>query len=409
MADIAFFGDFSPTRAGSAITIEHDLLEGQLCVGNLEIPLHAASRPRPKAGPHLAGSKESLAYFRGLRLVLSLANNHIMDYGEAGLRETLHACHRLGIATVGAGGDERAAQAPVVCDVAGKRIGILACCETQFGIASAQRAGVAVFEPTLYARLSALKSEVDGVIVSIHGAAEDCPWPSPAWQDLLRSFIDAGATVVHGHHSHVPQGYEMYKGGVIYYGLGNFLVDPKSWSDHPNTLWSLIGICAVEDGGLSSSTRTAVIEEKGEAILVRRSTDAEYNNHQIYLEKCNRPLNDRALLTGLWQEASVRMYDLWYADWCGFSSGASRSTSRAKAVLRGLYRGMALLARNTARRSRDGWRAEHLLHYHLFACESHREVISTALGVLSGELEDMRTSETRLLVDDMMPWSATNQ
>ena len=54
------------------------------------------------------------------------------------------------------------------------------------------------------------------VIVSVHAAIEDSPWPSPYIRELYHSFIDAGATVVHGHHLHVPQGYETYDEGVIF-------------------------------------------------------------------------------------------------------------------------------------------------------------------------------------------------
>jgi poly-gamma-glutamate synthesis protein (capsule biosynthesis protein) len=115
--------------------------------------------------------------------------------------------------------------------VEGLRIGVLGRCETQFGIAL-QRPGAAALDPTLYESIRKLKSEVDVVVLSVHGAAEMVPWPSPQWQDLLRSFVDCGADIVHGHHSHIPQGYEVYQGKIIFYGLGNFLVNPADWLTH---------------------------------------------------------------------------------------------------------------------------------------------------------------------------------
>ena len=306
--------------------------------------------------------------------------------------------------TVGAGDNVIKAYAPVVLEIYGKQIGIIGCCETQFGAATLRRSGVAALDPTIHSLIHRLSCKVDIVVVSVHAAAELCPWPSPQWQDQMRSFIDAGAAVVHGHHAHVPQGYEMYNGGIIFYGLGNFLVDPDQWrsTKHPHTLWSVVADCGHETDEISYSIKTAVIEQGLSGVRVRISTDTELQKHSNYLSKCNSPLHDRILLTGLWQEAAMRMYDLWYAGWLGFHSTRlerHRSATRARlSAMKQLYCA-AVLPRRPISRERE------LLWYHTFSCESHREVISTALGVLCGELEDLRTDETRCLTDELMPWS----
>jgi len=404
---ITLLGDIWLIDANEVLMPEIDS-ETRLCIANLETPVCLnQTSPRPKSGPSLKGSLSTLSLVRNSfdKLCLNLANNHAMDYGESGLRDTLDTCNRLGIRTVGAGSDLANAHAPIIQEIDGVRIGILGCCETQFGIATVRQAGVAALKPTIYGTIRELESEVDIVIVSIHGAAEYCPWPSPLWQDLLRSFVDSGARIVHGHHAHVPQGYEAYNGGCIFYGLGNFLIDPSRWIDHPSGLWSVVSDCNFNADGLTFSIRTIAIENSGANVCVRLSTDSEFQKHSVYLSKCNLPLENRILLTALWQEAAMRMYDLWYAGWLGFHStrlGRQRSATRIRlSALKQAFR-TAILGRRPPTLERE------MLWYHAFSCESHREVTSTALGVMCGELDDLRTDETQRLADEMMPWSVSS-
>ena len=404
MSNLKLVGDISPT--GRRIYhIGLPYAQSSICLANLECPITAGKVPRAKAGPSLSANPECVELFRkGGSFICSLANNHIMDYGEQGILDTIEACRRVNVQGVGAGVNLAGAQTPALLEIQGVSIGVIGCCETQFGIASEQRAGVSPISPKIYQQIRELQEHVDIVIVSVHGAAEMSPWPSPQWQDLLRSFIDAGASIVHGHHSHVPQGYEEYHEGFIFYGTGNFLVEPARWRDTPNALWSLIGDVTLSGGGGEELlVKTAVIEDN-ECVVVRESNDREATLHQEYLARANHPLLDRKLLTGLWQESSIRMYHLWNAKWLGFEPETVRLGLKGK--LRNLMRDMykSLFGYNHGRGvsiSQD----DLLLWYHLFACESHRDSIAMALGVLSGELEDMRTDETCALADEMMPWS----
>ncbi len=339
--------------------------EASFLLFNLEAPvINKGDVAAKKAGPHLSSLELALPGTGRIPApVANLANNHIMDYGLKGLKRTLSQCRKKKVLTVGAGKNVEAARAPIVTTAGGKRIGVIGCCEEQFGIATFCRPGAAGVGPWVYSALRELSGRTDLVIVSIHGAVEMSPWPSPQWQELLRSFVDAGAGIVHGHHAHIPQGYEKYKGGLIFYGLGNFVVDPKVWPGQPNALWSVIPEIEAAGGEWEHRINTAVISAAGEnSILVRRSNPAERSAHIKYLEICNRPLKDKKLLAALWQEVSVRMYQRYYAQYL--------STPK-----------------------------DFLLGYHLFACQSHREAISTALGILGGELPDLRTAETRGLAD----------
>lgn len=394
-------GDWAPCEQ-----LVEPLPWGGLLIANLEgavINSPHNVHPLPKAGPHLA----HLTLPDGLEAcVMTLANNHLMDFGEDGLTATLGMVDASGMHSVGAGKDIAAASKPLVLAFDGVRIGILARCEVQFGIATDRRPGLAPFDATVYQAIRKLKQETDVVIASIHAAAEMYPWPSPKRQDTWRALIEAGADVVHGHHAHVPQGWESYEGGLIFYGLGNLCVDPAKWLHHPHTLWSLAPELSWTGRQLSMHPATAVIEDRGDTVRVRDASPREAETHQCYLANCNRPLSDRRLLEGLWQEASIRMYRHHYAGWLGFEQSSSippglRRCTRE--VLHRLRRFLGYEPMRTAIPPRQLTQGQYLLWYHLFACDSHNDAIATALGVLGGTLEDLRSAATARLIDEMMP------
>lgn len=349
---------------------------------------------RPKAGPSVFSR---ISPFAGQQGIAVLANNHLFDFGYKGYEETRVVIERNNWLSLGAGPSKKEASAPVCFDWGGKHVAVIARCETQFGIAQINKAGVAAFDATIFEQIRRLKSGADIVIASIHGAAEILPWPSPTRQETWRALIDAGADIVYGHHAHVPQGWEEYNGGWIFYGLGNFCVDPVKWSWHPNGLWSLTPELSYASGKIHIDLKTSVIEEQGDKIHVRESTEAELCQHFFYLNDCNKPLSDRVRLEGLWQESATRMYEDHYSDWLGMKS------RNKKLVYRCMRNIVAKLKRFRSKNSTlNSEQQKYLLLYHLFACESHNEAIQTALGVLGGELDDFRTLETKTLVDKWM-------
>jgi hypothetical protein len=393
-------GDWAPGECNAVL----DLEVPDCLLANLESPVldygHNLN-PVAKAGPHLW--TRCLPRVSG-QMIFSLANNHIMDYGVAGLQSTTAQLSRRGYRWVGAGGNSAEAGRATILDCKGVRYGILARCETQFGAATASRPGVAILDPTVGSAIVRLKSEVDMVIVSVHAASEMSPWPSPKCQQVYRAYIDAGADVVHGHHAHVPQGYEFYSGGIIFYGMGNLCVDPSKWLEHSNASWSIVATIEGCNRNLSASINPVSIQYKDSAIIVGHSPDKEAAQHLLYLQKCSQCLTSEDLLMGLWQETAMRTYERYYANWLGFQKPGTPLGVRAqirqlvKTVMEGRWVESEPKKGNPSQ--------EDLLLWHvLFNCESHRDAISTALGLLGGELDDMRNHETRRFADEMMPWS----
>ena len=385
-------GDWAPQKR----KVETSL--AGLIVINIECPIFLSEPVESfraiKAGPLIFNLSSPDSKFN---VVAILSNNHLFDYGIKGFQETLRVIKANNWIAVGAGLSKKEASAPVFFEWEGKRVAVLARCETQFGVAQVNRPGVAALDSTVFEQIREVKKEADIVIASIHAAAEMLPWPSPSRQDFCRALIDAGADIVHGHHAHVPQGWEEYNGGWIFYGLGNFCVDPAKWKWHQNGLWSLTPELLYYSEKIQIGFKTSVIEDQGEKIFVRESTEIERSEHFSYLDVCNKYLSDRVLLEGLWQEASIRMYFHHYAEWLGFDSKKNWSFFRVVRRILGKLKRFV-----TKKAALEYEKREYLLRYHLFACVSHSEAISTALGVLGGELEDLRTPETKILVDKWM-------
>lgn len=407
---VILFGDFAPVGNLERLKLQYDTDNFDLALMNLETPLVNDLVPSPKAGPSLCGDKKIFYQFANEKFVINLANNHTMDYGETGLTNTINICQNIGINTVGAGKNISEASKPFIQTICGIKVGIISYAETQFGMANPRKPGVSpIIHGTTEKQIHELSKKVDVCIVSIHGEAEMCSWPSPEWQDLLRGFIDAGATIVYGHHSHVPQGYEEYNKGLIFYGLGNFLVNPNRYSDK-NALWSLVPEIIVSKNGIEEyRICTSVIDACG-VLAVRKSDKNENKIHNYYLSLANKPLSDKKQHIAIWQEVSIRMYYLWNAKWLGFENG--NNILRKKTFINKVVSYFFIIAhqfkllcsthKNVYSIDYDKLR----LRYVLLACESHHNAITTALGVLCGELEDLRTEETHEIVDKMMPWSS---
>jgi poly-gamma-glutamate synthesis protein (capsule biosynthesis protein) len=208
--------------------------KADLSITNLESPLIDNGDPILKTGPNLKSPVETLPVLKdtGFNL-LTLANNHIMDYGREGLVSTIEACSQIGLHTVGAGMNIKKKQKSFLQEINGIKIGIINIAENEFNTLSDGAAGAHALHPVRnYYRIKETCKIADYIIVIIHGGHEGYPFPSPRMKETYRFFIDAGASAVIGHHPHCYSGYEIYKDAPIFYSLGNFLFDKRE--AHPS-------------------------------------------------------------------------------------------------------------------------------------------------------------------------------
>lgn len=249
MDEISIFisGDFSPRHRASEVirNKEFTLLYGDvlpyiqkadISITNLESPLIDDGIPIPKTGPNLKSSIESVEALKyaGFDMV-TLANNHMMDYGAEGLYSTILTCENNGIRCIGAGRNFIEASKICYFERKGKTIAFINCCENEWSTTVDANPGCnPLNEVNIYYQIQEAKANADFVILIIHGGHETYELPSPRMKKLYRWFIDLGVDAVIGHHTHCYSGSEVYKKKPIVYSLGNFIFDSKirdaSWN-----------------------------------------------------------------------------------------------------------------------------------------------------------------------------------
>lgn len=154
--------------------------------------------------------------------VVTLANNHLMDCDRDGVTETLDTLRNVGVSPVGAGTNQSAAHSPAIMDAHGRRIGILAYYWNRRCAATSSLPGSAMDPPEALAKdIRSLRARADRIVVTFHWGIPYDRTPSAEDRAKARFAVDCGADVVIGHHPHVLQPFEIYRGRPIFYSVGN--------------------------------------------------------------------------------------------------------------------------------------------------------------------------------------------
>ena len=205
---------------------------------NFESPIIEKDyKPIKKCGPNLGCTEDAAdaLKYAGFTAV-TMANNHILDYGTDGLYKSIGCCKNIGLDVVGVGKNLQEAERILYIEKTGKKLAIINCCEHEFSIATETTGGANPLNPIRqYYCIQEAKKNVDYVLVIVHGGHEHYQLPSPRMQETYRFFVDAGADAVVNHHQHCYSGYEVYNGKPIFYGLGNFCFD---WNGTPSKMWT---------------------------------------------------------------------------------------------------------------------------------------------------------------------------
>lgn len=201
------------------------LRAGDLVFGNLESVLCTSGVALEKettlcAPPRMAGYLKSAGFD-----IVNVANNHALDFGPAGLKQTLSALGEQGIRFVGAGEEPPQQTGHAVIECKGLRVGFVGYCETD----APDPPGVfinRIDREWIVEQVHSHKSFCDVLIVSLHWGFENVRYPAPRQIELAHRLIEAGAALVLGHHPHVVQGIEDHRGGLVAYSLGGFQFEP---------------------------------------------------------------------------------------------------------------------------------------------------------------------------------------
>ena len=229
---------FTAVRRGGAGAVREYLHGADLTLANFENPVIRDAVWHPDA-PTFTGDLRLLPELNEAGIDgVTLGNNHILDAGAPGLRETMAHLDDAGIAYAGAGMNLAEARKPMIFKLGGTKVGVLSYQGVpyyEWAWATKTAPGTAPLKTSLMKEdVKRLQSKVDLVVVMPHWGKEYIATPEPWQVKFAHAAVDAGADLVIGDHAHWPKGIEVYKGKPIFYGVGNFLFD-QSWSEETST------------------------------------------------------------------------------------------------------------------------------------------------------------------------------
>jgi poly-gamma-glutamate synthesis protein (capsule biosynthesis protein) len=257
--------------------IKDILSTGTVRVGNLEAPLSERGAKYTEKKYFLRNNPKTINALSSAGFnIVTLANNHIMDYGPVALSDTINALESVNILYTGAGLNLNEARKPaIITTFNGVKFAFLSYSTTYPSIfwADSNRPGVAHGDPSNFIDdIKNAKAVADHVVVSFHWGVELDHYPLPYHIEYAHQCIESGASIVLGHHPHVLQGLEVYKGGLIAYSLGNFVFGTYS----PSCIDSMILAIDCDRSGL----------------IQARVYPVNVNNHEVEFQPTQRKGGD---------------------------------------------------------------------------------------------------------------------
>lgn len=229
VGDIGLSGRIGDTIRHSAVSdailaeVAPLLQKTDISFGNLESPLTGEIARGQLFSAPITGA--DMLKKSGFKLI-HLANNHVYDYGQAGLVATLDAVRKADLVPLGVGDNPSAAQALVRTDMKGLRIGWLGCGRTLVSQIDSGPSYWEFDEQELFSAIERSRTDVDMLIVSIHIGLMYMDYPRPEHKAMAERLLNAGANLILMHHAHVLQGVQVIsEKSVCCYNLGNFLFD----------------------------------------------------------------------------------------------------------------------------------------------------------------------------------------
>ena len=251
------------------------LKDADLRIINLETTFTKSRQKIPKVFNYKSNPKNVTALKKAYIDVVSIANNHIKDFDNEGLLETIQTLDDAQIRHVGAGIDASDSQKPVIITKNNITIGILGATDNEPGWrATENNPGTYYFHinelDQLLNAIRALKKEVDVLVVSLHWGPNMRTQPTPAYIDAAHAMINAGADIIHGHSAHIFQGIEVYKNKLILYDTGDFVddyrVDPLLRND-----WSFLFLVTITKNNIVSVKLVPTVINTMQVTLAKQS------------------------------------------------------------------------------------------------------------------------------------------
>jgi poly-gamma-glutamate synthesis protein (capsule biosynthesis protein) len=371
MARLTIWGDFKANKT-DRLSLSGDLTyllnKSDINIVNFEAPITGIGTPTRKSGPNISQGVDSPKWLEryGFNLV-SMANNHAMDFGIEGMNATMMAFKKARV--IGCGTWEKAYSLEIMEAADGLKIGFLACTHCEFGTltdaTSRKNQGTAwACAPHFEHAIQNGKACCDFLIVIAHCGIEYLEQPLPEWRDHYKRWIELGADAVIASHPHMPQGWEFYHNKPICYSLGNFCFDRRGKKEIPKNWYN--SLCCILDiekqKEIKMSMRSIVYDPQTRYISENTS-----DNFKAYLNRINTVLSKEEEYMD-YVNKSVRQLLPHYMN--QFSRGGLIHNPFSIGFMKGLAEGLL---------GRGFFKKEHWLNN--LQCDSHRWAIQRALGL----------------------------
>jgi hypothetical protein len=326
---------------------------------NLEAPItdDRSEKKIIKTGPHLRMSEQTaISVLKQLNIDgVTLANNHILDYGTKGLLDTFDTLKSDEVAYVGAGTNLKDAAKYITLNKEGVKIAVINFCENEWSIAEEDSPGANPMDIIDNAnQIKEAKATHDKVIVIVHGGHEYYNLPSPRMQKQYRFYADQGADIVVGHHTHCISGNEVYKGVPIYYSLGNFLFT----KNNPNDEWYTGLILEVDISSEGIDCQIHPVRQEKESFKLTLIEDIDKEDVLGRFETYSNVINNPDELLNNWKMYIEKQSKEYLNYWSPLASIENRYIS---GILRRL--GVNFINKKAAS-----------LHLNLMRCEAHLDL-----------------------------------
>jgi poly-gamma-glutamate synthesis protein (capsule biosynthesis protein) len=268
------------------------LREADLAMLNLETAVTQRGTPEPKTYHFRAPATAYQAIQAAGVDVISLANNHTLDYGQVGLRDTLDSVRDAGLPQVGAGRDADQANAAYLTTVGGVRLAVLGFSQVHelesTWRATGSRPGIAIASDRSAAAVREADETADLVVVYVHWGQEGNPCPTGEMREFADVMAEAGADIVLGTHAHVLLAGGWLGETYVHWGLGNFVWYGDSHSTDTGVL-----LVTVRDGAVAGAELLpGTVSGTGQPVLVDGADRQGLEQRLAYATGCSG-LSDR--------------------------------------------------------------------------------------------------------------------
>lgn len=360
-------GDVGVLQSYDSKLIDNNIIQlfknSDLNIVNLEAPVTISQTKILKTGPHIKADKESTKkVLEALNVdVVTLANNHILDYGEQGVEDTLKFCEENNIQSVGAGRNLNHAARTLYLNTKEGKIAIVNFAENEWASATEGVAGANPMDIVENVRqIKKAKAKAKFVFVIVHGGHEYYNLPSPRMQKQYRFYAEEGADIIIGHHTHCIIGNEKHNGVPIFYSLGNFLFTKPS--DFETWYTGLVIEIEVKEGELFINQHPIRLSKEDHQLKLLKGSEKEVVSKEI--EERNKIITNPSQLKDRWDTYVDKKYRTYLNSW-------SPSRFLSNRYLRGVFN--RLIAQRFLNKKGMA------LSVNLLRCEAHKDLSEAIL------------------------------